>query len=93
MLEYLIDDLVIWAYRNELLKDYEKRYVYEYAIQVILYNMMLLVVTFLISVGNFRAGVEHVSFRPQTKVVVLYRDRENRSGYLQLHNQCGQRIF
>ena len=50
MLEYLIDDLVIWAYRNELLKDYEKRYVYEYAIQVILYNMMLLVVTFLISV-------------------------------------------
>ena len=47
MLEYLIDDLVIWAYRNELLKDYEKRYVYEYAIQVILYNMMLLVVTFL----------------------------------------------
>ena len=34
MLEYLIDDLVIWEYRNELLKDYEKRYVYEYAIQI-----------------------------------------------------------
>ena len=50
MIEYLVDDFVIWAYRNKLLMDYKKRDVYEYAIQVILYNAMLLVITFLISI-------------------------------------------
>lgn len=49
MLENLVDDFVIWAYRNKWLKDYEKREVYEYAIQVILFNVMLILVTFLIS--------------------------------------------
>lgn len=49
MLEYLIDDFVIWMYRNKWLKDFEKRDVYEYAIQIILYNAMLLIVTFLLS--------------------------------------------
>lgn len=50
MIEYLIDDFVIWAYRNKLLKDYKKRDIYEYAIQVILYNALSLVIIFLVSI-------------------------------------------
>ena len=69
MLEYLIDDLVIWAYRNELLKDYEKRYVYEYAIQVILYNICLLYTsdrnTMLNTVGS-TTGVNGIQIEKKT---------------------------
>ena len=50
MFGYIPDDIVVWAYRNKWLKDYDKREIYEYAVEVIMLNTLLLTICFLLSI-------------------------------------------
>ena len=58
MIEYLVDDFVIWAYRNKLLMNYKNRDVYEYAVIFNICVLFMFIIQKLIEILNLSVKVE-----------------------------------
>lgn len=50
MFGYIPDDIVVFAYRNKWLKDHDKREIYEYAVELILFNILTFALCLIISI-------------------------------------------